>query len=520
MTVTAPHDAARPGTVECEINLAAPHTALAPRALVVILLCVLSLGLVLRLWGLTREPIWLDEAFSWRYSSGSTAEIFAANARDIHPPGYYLMLRAWRAPFGDSAAALRSYSLLWSLVGVALVVLLAAEVSASRAVAAAAGLLMAVNPLDVYYAQEARMYSQVAALGVAATLLLWRWMRAVEAGGPRRRRLLWLLGYAVAATCMMYTHYLAAFIMAAHGLWVAWWALRWRRVGALADFAGAALISGALFSPWLLFVRRIGAGLYSKQILGWIPRPRAGDLVVFLWHDFVSAPVAPPRARAAVTAIGIGVVALAAAVLAVAAARRSSMRAPVLFLSWMLLGPPALALLASLVLEPVYFRPRFTIMVLPYFALLAALAATALRRRTVGFGMVGLAVAAMSYATAEQYSSIIKVGMSGFAELYRQSDPPDLVAFFPHRLETLASYYVGHQLLDASPGRVKRVLRRAGRGTLWVAVSPRSATKRTARERERLEWLQSLGPSRQIAEVDHVRVWEITLVDHSPPSDP
>ena len=76
---------------------------------------LLLASLSLRIWGLTREPAWLDEVYTVQLSEGSWTHILETNAADVHPPTYYLGLRQWRQAFGSELATLRGYSVAWSL---------------------------------------------------------------------------------------------------------------------------------------------------------------------------------------------------------------------------------------------------------------------------------------------------------------------------------------------------------------------------------------------------------------------
>ena len=64
------------------------------------LVAVLILGFSLRLYGITSESIWLDEAFSIQLAKYDPVEIIRKTARDVHPPLYYLLLHFWINLFG------------------------------------------------------------------------------------------------------------------------------------------------------------------------------------------------------------------------------------------------------------------------------------------------------------------------------------------------------------------------------------------------------------------------------------
>jgi len=124
------------------------------------LLLILSLGL--RLISLN-QSLWLDEAISAQvvktYSYTDIVSKFSPS--DFHPPLFYITLKAWTSVFGYSEIALRLPSVIFSLITIYLVF---------RFFGLWPSLLLALNPLYLYYSQEARMYSLVTLLVFCAFL--------------------------------------------------------------------------------------------------------------------------------------------------------------------------------------------------------------------------------------------------------------------------------------------------------------------------------------------------------------
>ncbi|MGQ9896147.1 MAG: glycosyltransferase family 39 protein [Acidobacteriota bacterium] len=167
---------------------------------------VLPLALVLRSWRIEQQNLWLDELYSLDVARRPLTEIVRCAAADIHPPLFYILLKIWVNLFGDSAAAIRSLSVVASL---------AALVSVFRLVAPRYGgqmalttvLLMTVSAHQIFFAQEARMYSIVMAFVLTALrgYAMWR-----EAGVERGLAI--YLWFALAA---MYCHYFAVLAVVA-----------------------------------------------------------------------------------------------------------------------------------------------------------------------------------------------------------------------------------------------------------------------------------------------------------------
>ena len=136
-------------------------------------LALLIGALCLRMLALGSKSLWSDEAFSWWHALLGPAEIWARNGDPHHPPLYYIVL-SWVVPISDSEYALRFPSALASALTVLFVYLLARRLTDSSGVALLAGVLIALSPLDVWYAQETRQAAMGTFLMVAATYGLIR----------------------------------------------------------------------------------------------------------------------------------------------------------------------------------------------------------------------------------------------------------------------------------------------------------------------------------------------------------
>lgn len=126
------------------------------------LFIILLIPLGLRLISLN-QSLWLDEAISANVvkNYSYTGIVTKFSPSDFHPPLYYLTLKAWTSVFGYNEISLRLPSVIFSLIAIYLVF---------RFFGFWPSLLLAFNPLYLYYSQEARMYSQVTLLVFCAYL--------------------------------------------------------------------------------------------------------------------------------------------------------------------------------------------------------------------------------------------------------------------------------------------------------------------------------------------------------------
>jgi mannosyltransferase len=254
-------------------------------------LAILLLAFALRLMHLEGRALWYDEAFAVLYASlspermvyGTVTPVPGAGAADVHPLLYYLLLHGWMGLVGRSPLAVRSLSVGFGMLTVALLGRLA-DWCFDRRTGLAVGLLAATNPFHVAYSQEARMY---ALLGLTAVAAAWGLLRALEEAGSRkqeagsrrqqgrgRRWSRWSALYAGAAALTLYAHNLGAFVLLAlHLLFVArrrWW----HRLAALIL---ADLVALVLFAPWLVGVLPGQVGFVGREY--WLAPPGVEEVV-------------------------------------------------------------------------------------------------------------------------------------------------------------------------------------------------------------------------------------------------
>ena len=109
------------------------------------------------------QSLWRDEAFSYFMAKKNIVEMISLTAKDFNPPLYYFILHYWMKIFGGSEIALRSLSIIffWATIYVAFLFLNKIFKMKERK-AFFYLILFIINPLLLYYAFEARMYSMLA----------------------------------------------------------------------------------------------------------------------------------------------------------------------------------------------------------------------------------------------------------------------------------------------------------------------------------------------------------------------
>ena len=223
--------------------------------------CML-LAAALRLSTLGLQSFWYDEAFTPVHvlHPSLSATLHAVVHTENSPPLWYILeWLDWRV-LGSGEVALRLPSALAGIATVPVAWWLGCELAGRRA-AVGCALLVAVNPLFVWYSQEARVYGLFVLTAALATVCFVRAERE-----PTRGR---MAAFAAAGAVAMLTHYFAVFLLVPMALWMLYERrLRRAAIPALAALAvvGLALLplvsaQGGHGTQW------IGSWPLSKRLL-------------------------------------------------------------------------------------------------------------------------------------------------------------------------------------------------------------------------------------------------------------
>ena len=208
-----------------------------------LLLALTLAGFGWRAHALSAQSLWRDEVDAIFFALRDLTETLAMAVQ----PGqngvlYFLSLRPWLHAVGTSEFALRYPSALLGVAAIPLIWqvgrrLISGKSSHSTTIVDVetnqinssgrlpldrelpplmAALFLAVNPYQLWYAQEGKMYALITFLALLAT---WFWLDGIGRGGWRP----WLLYFAT-VTVAMYTHLLMILLIPLHILWffIAW----------------------------------------------------------------------------------------------------------------------------------------------------------------------------------------------------------------------------------------------------------------------------------------------------------
>jgi len=224
-----------------------------------VLVLLLAVGATVRIYGITDHGLWIDEYGTWWAVAGETWSDCWSRVIEIHgqSPLYYFIVRVSTELLGFNAISMRLPSLLAGLALLAFAYPLAQRMFRDRRVALLCTATFAVNPLLIYYSQEARPYGIALLLSAAS---FYFYAAAIDRGSVRDH------AAAVAATALtFYSHYLFGVLILVQLVHLvvrrppnvaAWgrWTLHW-------------VVLAALAVPGLLQMRSL---LARQEGLSWI----------------------------------------------------------------------------------------------------------------------------------------------------------------------------------------------------------------------------------------------------------
>lgn len=362
---------------------------------------LLLLAAALRFAYLDAQSFWNDEGNSARLSERTIPLIIEGTASDIHPPFYYLILRGWRELVGETEFGLRSFSAFVGVGLVAVTIALGQTIWERPATGTwVAGLFVALNPILIYYSQEARMYALLPFLALLATLFLWHWLILpspitphTSRFTPHVSRFTYPAVYTFTLAAGLYTHYFFPTIILVHGLLLIPTLHRQSKISNLKSLTawGMALLATALlYLPWLpIFLRQTsGRATTSSPPLQFF----YDSTTWLLLGDFISSPFSRYALLAAATLLILTFI-----------LHHSSfiLHHSPLILLLAFLTPISLMLLRGLTKEPFY---KFMLMAVPILALLLGQGvALAWRRKGArGVGVVAAAILLLAMGAAYQ----------------------------------------------------------------------------------------------------------------------
>jgi len=337
---------------------------------------------LLRLVGIGGEAFWKNELFSVYWVRNPFEFLLTRGLiTETNPPLYFVALKIWIALFGTSEIAVRSLSAVASTAGIPLAYILGVELAATSAAGLIAATLLALSPVQLFFAHEARVYGFLPLFVLVTLLGLCRFLRTPQtrAFQPDRGFANSLDIYCLGAIALLYSHATAVLVLAALFLTALLYMIEVRAPRSqISAFVVANIIVGMLASPAIMALVLQA----NSPNLEWVPPISLATLLAALRYLFI-APVVrfdvTGGAREALSFVELGVATATLLIVAVQARRLGRDR---LGFALLVLFPIFfVTLLCGVSLFRPIFVPRITVWLTVPLALVAASAFTSPRSR-------------------------------------------------------------------------------------------------------------------------------------------
>jgi len=221
---------------------------------------IVIISAILRFHYLNAREFWYDESFTSILIKQPWDSFFALVLKDLHPPFYYMCLKAWATIVGFSDLGLRSFSVFFGILIIPLAHGFVKKLSGNKVLALATSLIFAVNPFLIRYSQEARAYSFLVLLIIGTIYALYN-----------RRWFLFSLLFSIT----ILTHYISIFLLPSVLIFVVARYLKSR------DLKIKSLLALLLPVVLLVFWAPILRAHFDHAIvlLGWVEKPQFKDLL-------------------------------------------------------------------------------------------------------------------------------------------------------------------------------------------------------------------------------------------------
>lgn len=384
----------------------------------------LLLGIGLRLIALESRSLQYDDAFSIFLAVRSLPEIVTGTAADTMPPLYYFLLHFWML-INQEIWFIRLLSVIISLLLIVLVYQIVI-LWAGRCAAGWAAFLAAISPLQIYHAQDIRMYALLV-LGQAS--YLWFFSRLWFANQKGWHPLGNWIGLVLSGLLAIYSHNLAIFALVVPDLFL----LVKRRWKMLVRLITAQALIGLGALPWWML---LPGQLQKIQNAFWTPRP--GLVEIFQAIIMFTAAMPLPQVLMLIAAV-LSLQTLVLILIELWRYGRRDIGAG--FLAGFFIIPPVLLFAVSYLMRPVFVPRGFLVSSLAYFGL-AGFVITRSWSRGAGklIAAAFILAAALTLPSYYSFASFPRSPYKEAAAYVEQANKPGMLVIH----ETKLSYFPMH----------------------------------------------------------------------------
>jgi hypothetical protein len=287
--------------------------------------------------------------------------------RNVHLPFYFYLMHYWIGWFGTSEWLLRFPSALFGALIAVMIFVLGRQLF-NPFIGLVSSMLLAFSPEEVYFSQQARMYSLLALLVVSSTYLI--------ALAARRSNNNWIYFlYATISVAGLYTHYEYVFCLAAQTAYI-WIASPLGRQNK-SRWLTTQFIIAAAFLPWILI--SVAQKKSSPEILAWVNGSLTADLVLKEIVTRIARLISVPELPFGWLSVLVAYVLLFLGGVSLAANRGKLF----LLLSWIVFPMSGVLLMDSFLGTRAISITRYWMIIAPALYLLIALGVGRIRKRSI-----------------------------------------------------------------------------------------------------------------------------------------
>lgn len=225
------------------------YTFLNSKKVHILLLCILTLGGILRFYHLATKSLWYDEILTTSAAVKNTVYVLKGKYT-VHPPLHYLITHFFliikqNDYFARLPSAIFGFLCLW-------MVYKCGKILFGYKEGLIAAFLMAVIPAHIAYSQEARMYTQMIFLSMVT---LFFTLKILE-----NKSFKYFLLFSIATVLNLYTHYSAFMVLGIELPFIifslCWNGRKWRHLG---YFSVSLLMLFILYLPQIYKLSKLSA---------------------------------------------------------------------------------------------------------------------------------------------------------------------------------------------------------------------------------------------------------------------
>ncbi len=235
----------------------------------ILLLAILTGAALLDFWDLDRTSLWLDEAASLHQSHRGFLDMLAHTAGDNYPPLHNIILWTTIKLFGLSETAVRFPSAVMAVMAVYAIYRLG-RCAWNGTEGLIAAMLLALLPIHIWHASEARMYSLLSLISIG---FLWATVAHFKYSTRRSAMIAGGAGF-----LLLMSHIYGSFVFASVNVFIvlAFWRNHARHDDRFRSWLKWQVVATLGFVPWIVLL----AGRANHVVTGgfWIPYPGIGYL--------------------------------------------------------------------------------------------------------------------------------------------------------------------------------------------------------------------------------------------------